>query len=153
VKQRILHLRLEVRAIINMRANIEMLNCLNVQALFGQEDEGHDDDTANTSVTIYAHMLVVKACSPLLAALCEGYSKSSPVPINNAEPGIFRYMIRYVYGGTIPPSEFRKRPDVFIEIADRYGIKDLKMEAEAWYVKSDLIMGRTLLMSSHLLIV
>ena len=48
-------------------------------------------------------------------------------------------MIRYVYGGTIPPSELRKRSGVFIEIADRCGIKNLKMEAEAWYVKSDLI--------------
>jgi len=115
------------------------INRLNVQALFGKLDEGCDDDTANTSVTIYAHALVLKACAPLLASLCEGYSKSNPVPINNAEPGVFRYMIRYVYGGTIPPSELRKRPGVFIEIADRCGIKNLKLEAEAWYVKSDLI--------------
>jgi len=115
------------------------INRLNVQALFGKLDEGFADDTVDTSVIIYAHMLVLKACSPLLASLCEGYSKSNPVPITNAEPGVFRYMIRYVYGGIIPPSQLIKRASIFIEMADRYNIKNLKMEAEAWYVKSDLI--------------
>ena len=37
------------------------INRLNVQALFGKLDEGCDDDTVDTSVTIYAHMLVLNA--------------------------------------------------------------------------------------------
>lgn len=124
--------------------DVEMLNRLNIQALFGKADEGCDDDTVDTSVTIYAHLIILKACAPLLASLCEGYSKSKPVPITNAEPGVFQYMIRCVYGGTIPRSELRKRPGVFIEIADRYSITNLKMEAEAWYVKADLITAENI---------
>jgi len=57
------------------------------------------------------------------------------VPIPDIDPQVFRQMLWYIYGGKIRAAEWKVRAKDFIDAADRYGLKNLKIEAEAWYVK------------------
>ena len=70
-----------------------------------------------------------------MAALCDESDKSSPVPIEGVDPHIFSWMLLYIYGGKIRADEWKVSAKDFIDAADRYGVKTLKIEAEAWYVK------------------
>jgi len=58
------------------------------------------------------------------------------VPITCVEPEIFRHLLYYVYGGTLPDKVFSERSKDIIEAVDSFGIGNLKVEAEGWYVKS-----------------
>ena len=44
-------------------------------------------------------------------------------------------MLRYVYGGHLSASNWEIWAKELLEAADKYGLKSLKIEAEAWYVK------------------
>ncbi|KAL7532102.1 hypothetical protein ACHAXR_004437 [Thalassiosira sp. AJA248-18] len=96
----------------------------------GAEDE-------SLSVIFHAHQLVLqfRAKGSTLASLCEEYDKSTPVPIGDIDPQVFRKMLYYLYGGNIAAAEWKARSKDLIDAADRYGVKNLKIEAEAWYVK------------------
>lgn len=72
-------------------------------------------------------------------SLCKGYSKQNPVPISGIEPGIFRRILHYLYGGVIPVSELRSRPRAFLEAADRFELTSLKVQSEVELVKSNYI--------------
>mmetsp|Transcript_19029 Transcript_19029/g.41217 ORF Transcript_19029/g.41217 Transcript_19029/m.41217 type:complete len:410 (-) Transcript_19029:145-1374(-) len=99
------------------------------------EVKGHDG--SSPSITFHAHKIVLQFCAKgsFLASLCENCDKSTPVQIPNIDPQVFRQMLYYVYGGNIAASEWKERSKNFIDAADRYGVKDFKIEAEAWYVK------------------
>ena len=43
--------------------------------------------------------------------------------------------MQYIYGGKIGASEWKENSKDFINAADLYGVKDFKIESEAWYVK------------------
>mmetsp|Transcript_19028 Transcript_19028/g.41215 ORF Transcript_19028/g.41215 Transcript_19028/m.41215 type:complete len:416 (-) Transcript_19028:145-1392(-) len=91
----------------------------------------------SASVLFYAHKLVLQLCAKgsTLASFCEDCDKSTPVQIPNIDPQVFHQMFYYVYGGLIAVDEWRDHAKDFIDAADRYGVKNLKIEAEAWYVK------------------
>mmetsp|Transcript_10007 Transcript_10007/g.18315 ORF Transcript_10007/g.18315 Transcript_10007/m.18315 type:complete len:414 (-) Transcript_10007:164-1405(-) len=114
----------------------------------------HDNDEADAqgdydpssptakNVLFYAHKIVLQFCAKgsSLASLCEGQDTSSStttpvVPISDIHPEIFHQMLQYVYGGEIAAAEWETRSKDFIDAADRYGVTNLKIEAEAWYVK------------------
>jgi hypothetical protein len=44
-------------------------------------------------------------------------------------------MLFYVYGGDISAAEWKDHAKGLLEAADKYGLTNLKVEAEAWYVK------------------
>ena len=44
-------------------------------------------------------------------------------------------MLRYVYGGDIPAAKWKDYGKDLLEAPDKYGLSNLKTEAEAWYVK------------------
>ncbi|KAL7536001.1 hypothetical protein ACHAXR_006854 [Thalassiosira sp. AJA248-18] len=90
------------------------------------------------SVKFHAHKFVLQfraKKSSTLASLCEECDKSTPVPIRDIDPQVFRQMLYYVYGGNIAAAGWKAHSKDLIEAADRYGVKNLKIEAEAWYVK------------------
>jgi hypothetical protein len=43
--------------------------------------------------------------------------------------------LHYVYGGDILAAEWKDHAKDLLEAADKYGLPNLKIEAEAWYVK------------------
>ena len=90
-------------------------------------------DDASQNFHYCAHLLILKACAPDLARLCEGCDKSSLVPINDVEPHIFMYLLQYIYGCKVP-AVWEEDAEQIIDAADKYGVVDLKVEAEAWYV-------------------
>ena len=103
------------------------------------------DKLSSTSVLVHAHKVVLQFCAKgsTLAALCEECDKSTPVPIEGVDPHIFRRMLLSIYGGIVTASEWKDHAKDFIDAADRYGVKNFKIEAEAWYVstsKSQWIM-------------
>ncbi|KAL7526650.1 hypothetical protein ACHAXR_001579 [Thalassiosira sp. AJA248-18] len=88
-------------------------------------------------VAFHAHNVVLQAGAKgsTLASLCAEYHKSTPVSIVGIDPQVFRQMLYYFYGGTIAAAEWKAHSKDLIDAADRYGVKNLKIEAEAWYVK------------------
>ena len=95
------------------------------------------DESSTVSDLFHAHKVVLQFCAKgsTLASLCEDFDKSTPVPILDVEPQVFRQMLFYVYGGNILAAEWKERSKQYIDVADRYGVKNFKIAAEAWYVK------------------
>lgn len=91
------------------------------------------NDDNSLKVQYYAHCLILKACAPALARQCEGSNKLSPIAIPDVEPPVFLQLLLYVYGGDISP-DWKNDAKKFIYAADKYGLFDLKLRAEAWYV-------------------
>ncbi|KAL7525513.1 hypothetical protein ACHAXR_002017, partial [Thalassiosira sp. AJA248-18] len=104
--------------------------------LFEVKDKVGGVDDELPSVKFHVHKLVLQFCAKgsHLASLCEEYDKSTPVPIMGIDPYVFRQMLYYIYGGNITAAEWKNRSKDLIDAADRYGVKNLKIEAEAWYV-------------------
>lgn len=80
-----------------------------------------------------AHRVVLQFCAAgsTLAGLCEDSDDLTPVPITGVDSQVFRQLLYYVYGGNIDESEWDEQLKALIEAADRYGVKNLKIEAEA----------------------
>jgi hypothetical protein len=87
----------------------------------------------------HAHRLILQACAPTLAEYCDGAEEMTPVPIAGVKPDIFRHVLYYVYGGAVPKNVLSKSCKAIIEAADRFGLGNLKVEAEGWYVESTSI--------------
>ena len=102
--------------------------------------------------TVAAHLAIVGAASPVMAALFEqvkfeeGVSKT--IEVTDTEPEVFQHMVRYLYTGVTP------KGDEFIEplflAADKYQIESLKDEC-AQYLISKLTVENvvTRLMLAH----
>eukprot|EP00571_Detonula_confervacea_P010412 CAMPEP_0172303502 /NCGR_PEP_ID=MMETSP1058-20130122/5034_1 /TAXON_ID=83371 /ORGANISM="Detonula confervacea, Strain CCMP 353" /LENGTH=400 /DNA_ID=CAMNT_0013014343 /DNA_START=117 /DNA_END=1319 /DNA_ORIENTATION=- len=86
--------------------------------------------------TFYAHHLILQDCAPDLAELCKLVKKPSSVPIADVNPDIFRHMLYYIYGGKVSDEELKANAKDIIDAADKYGVVNLKLEAEACYAKS-----------------
>lgn len=86
----------------------------------------------------YAHYFILKRASPLLAELCKSSTDSpSRVQIFNESPDNFEDMLLYIYGLQIPAfGNDSKRTKKIIEIANKYGVTNLKIEAELSYASS-----------------
>ena len=102
-----------------------------------KEEEAEAGAQLPTSTLFHAHKLILCSCAKgsTLTSLCEESDKSTPVPIVNVDPQVFHLMLYHIYGGKIRAAEWKERAKDFIDAADRYGVKTLKIEAEAWYVK------------------
>ena len=85
----------------------------------------------------HAHKFVLKTCAKgsILASLCDDCDDETPVPITDVAPKVFRLMLRYVYGGDILADKWKDHAKDLLEASDKYGLTNLKIEAEAWYVK------------------
>ena len=92
-----------------------------------------------SSGTYHAHRLILKQHSTELAALCATSEGMTPVVIDGAKPSVFRHFLYYLYGGEISEDDFVKYAKDLISIAAKYGVPNLKLEAEWWYVRSTKI--------------
>jgi speckle-type POZ protein len=63
----------------------------------------------------------------------------NPILINDIKPEVFRHLIWYVYGGGLVADHFITSAKDLIDAADKYGVINLKLEAEVWYVHSTTI--------------
>ena len=102
--------------------------------------EDNRDDAAPLPVTFHAHSFILKICAPMLASLFDSDDeKIETVSIIDVKPVIFRHLLHYVYGGSLPDREMKIYSKDIVNAADKYAIVNLKLEAEAAYVKSTKI--------------
>jgi hypothetical protein len=97
---------------------------------------------AKASDLFHAHHLILKTCAPMLADLFDlddGDGKIATATITDIKADIFRHLLYYVYGGGVAEKELQTHAKDIIDAADKYSIINLKLEAEAVYVKSTKI--------------
>lgn len=95
---------------------------------------------AKSSVTFHAHKCIIKKCVPMLADLFESNNNGEEIAtIKDVKPHIFRHLLCYVYGGSVSENDLKSHARDIIDAADKYSIVNLKLEAEAAYVKSTTI--------------
>lgn len=94
-------------------------------AVDGKEGEGGQE-------MFYAHRVILTTRSPTLAGLADESEHSTPIPIKDVRPSIFRMVLRFVYGGEIPSKDILDtEAKVIVRAADEYGCTGLKLAAEA----------------------
>ncbi|KAL7542247.1 hypothetical protein ACHAXR_012950 [Thalassiosira sp. AJA248-18] len=101
-----------------------------------EEREQHEATKPPSSFSFYAHRMVLEECAPALADICENGEDLTPVPITDVRIDIFRLLLSYVYGWSIPMEELEKNAKEYIDAADLYGVVNLKLQAEAIYATS-----------------
>ena len=74
--------------------------------------------------------MILDVNAPALADMCIPGDEAA-VPINGVEPEVFRTVLYFCYGGTIEEEELAANA----EAADRFGIVNLKLQAEAVLTK------------------
>ena len=103
-------------------------------------NEGNRGEAVSSTVTFHAHSFILKACAPLLASLFGSEDDGIvTVSITDVKPAIFRHMLHYVYGGSVPDGEMKIHAKALISAANKYSIVNLKLGAEAAYVESTVI--------------
>ena len=103
-----------------------------------QSESESDRKRAKTSTAklYHAHRLILQHYSPELSALCATSDGLFPIIISDVKPEVFRHLLYYVYGGEITDEEFVGNERDLINAADKYGVTNLKLEAEGWYVNN-----------------
>jgi len=87
------------------------------------------------SVSFPAHRLIVENCSSIFAELCESRGdNTTPIQINDVTPDIFRLLLSYIYGRKLSEDDMVLHARDIIDAADKYGVVNLKLEAEASFV-------------------
>ena len=123
-----------------------------IQDLFNEEEDADVAFLIGTTKKFYAHKLILNKAAPQLAELCMSDESQSPVHIEipGISPFTFENLLLYIYGRPIPG--FGKKPSStkeIIEAADKYGVTNLKLEAEAYYVASLQITAENVLEQLH----
>ena len=91
-------------------------------------------------VTFSAHRVIVSSCSTVLADLCESHGGgSTPIQITGVSPDVVRLLLSYIYGIKISNDDMNTHAKEIIDAADRYGVTNLKLEAEAFFVQGIII--------------
>jgi speckle-type POZ protein len=90
----------------------------------------------STAKLYHAHRLILQHYSSELSALCATSDDMTPIIITDVKPEVFRHLLYYVYGGEITEEEYVDNERDIINAADKYGVTNLKLEAEVWCVKN-----------------
>ena len=107
----------------------------NMHKLFGEENTADMAFRVQNSI-FYCHRLILKVQAPYLFELAQNFDKDKPMSINDVKPETFELMLKYVYGKTIRPCEWKVHSQEFLKKSGKYGFSDLRSEAEGWYVKN-----------------
>ena len=79
----------------------------------------------------HAHSQILVARCPTLASLAEGCGPNAPIPIENVQVGVFRMLLRFIYGGEIPSKEvINDQGKAIIDAANRFECTGLKLIVE-----------------------
>ncbi len=108
----------------------EVISCAEVRG---------EQKRAKASELLHAHHLILKTCAPMLADLFDlddNDGKIANATITDVKPDIFRHLLYYVYGGSVSKEDLATHAKDIIDAADKYSIVNLKLKAEAAYVKS-----------------
>jgi len=89
------------------------------------------------STTFHAHQFVLRCNAPTLAEMCKPGDESTPIRIGNVSPETFRHLLHYCYGGKISDEDLQENAREIIDAADRFGVANLKLEAEACLVRKE----------------
>ena len=119
--------------------------CFEVSSSGGKENDDRNK-RVKTTTPFYAHRLILQKRAPMLAALCESNESGGVVTtsVNDVKPEIFRHLLSYVYGGSIPEEELKTQAKDIIAAADKYSIVNLKLAAEAAYVETDISLDNAM---------
>ena len=93
----------------------------------------------STAKLYHAHRFILQHHSQELSALCATSDGMQPIIITDVKPEVFRHLLYYVYGGEITGDDFVGNERELINAADKYGVTNLKLEAEVWYVNITVI--------------
>ena len=94
---------------------------------------------AKTSPVIFhAHLFILKKCSTPLYEMCKlGEDSGNPtIQITNLSPAIFFCLLKYMNGFKVPDIVMKSHVKEIIDMADRFGVCGLKLEAEACFVRT-----------------
>lgn len=99
----------------------------------------HSVDTPRT-VLFPAHRLILRKCSStfdnMFGLSCrDGTTNSTTIQIPDVSPDIFRHLLFHLYGGKVLEDDMKSHAQEILDAADRYGVFELKLEAEACLVK------------------
>ena len=83
-----------------------------------------------TATTFHAIHAILRLNAPSLADMCKPGDETA-VPINGVEPEVFKVLLYFCCGGTVAEEEMAANAKAIIEAADRFGIVNLKLQAEA----------------------
>jgi hypothetical protein len=102
------------------------------------EEKGKDNamKVAKTApIAFPAHRLIVENCSSIFANLCESHGDgTTPIQIHDVKPDVFHHLLSFIYGMKISNDDMKSHAKEIIDAADKYGVVDLKLEAEACFV-------------------
>eukprot|EP00956_Cyclotella_meneghiniana_P018427 scaffold30656_cov62-Cyclotella_meneghiniana.AAC.3 len=88
---------------------------------------------------MYAHTIILKERAPdLVTDFCDACDKSNPIPIQDVEPEVFKAMLQHAYAHNICPTMWKDHTKEILEASGKYGFNELKSEAEALYLKSEI---------------
>ena len=87
------------------------------------------------STAFHAHQFVLQCNAPTLAEMCK--PGNEPVQINGVSPETFKHLLYYCYGGKISDEDLQESAKEIIDAADRFGVANLKLEAEAYLVQQE----------------
>ena len=108
----------------------------------GEQQKGKRKKAKTSTTNFHAHRPILKKCAPLYE-MCgksdDGGERITTVSIIDVKPEIFRHMIYYAYGGKLSKEDLKNNAKDIIDACDKYGVVHLKLEAEAYYVKSNEI--------------
>jgi hypothetical protein len=68
--------------------------------------------------------------------MCEAFSKTTPMPINDVEPAVFETMLATFHGKYIAPEIWKANSEALLKASGKYGFSKVKSEAEVWYTSS-----------------
>jgi hypothetical protein len=90
-----------------------------------------------TSVVFHAHRDILSECSTgVLADICRSsVVSSSPIEITDVSPEVFRHLLHSAYGVKVSEEDMKSQTKEIIDAANRYGVVNLKLEAEAFLVR------------------
>jgi hypothetical protein len=106
-------------------------------ALGGNQKKKNAKKVAKTvPIKLHAHQDILSECSTgILADICRSsVVSSSPIEITDVSPEVFRHLLHSAYGIKISDDDMKLQSKEIIDAANRYGVVNLKLEAEACLV-------------------
>jgi hypothetical protein len=104
----------------------------------GNQKEKNEEKIAKTApVMFHAHRYILRECSTgILADICRSNvaSMSTPIEIMDVSPDVFRHLLYSAYGMKISDEDMKSQTKEIIDAANKYGVVNLKLEAEAFFV-------------------
>ncbi|KAL7526126.1 hypothetical protein ACHAXR_001331, partial [Thalassiosira sp. AJA248-18] len=102
-----------------------LLNMFNdedsADVVFEIQDGEHQGRKTRSSISkaphadLFAHRLILQKCAPDLAEVCGPGRDLTRVPITGVKPEVFRHMLHYLYGGSVPEEELKSHAKEIID--------------------------------------